>query len=132
MAASVLEIVVRSTEIDVNGHVNNAKYLEYLEWGREEWYESAGLHYEVLKQLGVITVTANININYRKECRQGELLLVRTSPERVGTNSFVLCQEIVRAEGGLCADAAVTLVTVDTVTRRSTAVPQRLRALFAR
>ena len=41
MDASI-ELIVRSTEIDVNGHVNNAKYLEYLEWGREEWYEKAG------------------------------------------------------------------------------------------
>ncbi len=30
------EIVVRPTEVDVNGHVNNAKYVEYMEWGREE------------------------------------------------------------------------------------------------
>src|SRR5262249_24832966 len=28
----VLEVVVRCTEI-VNGHVNNARYVEYLEWG---------------------------------------------------------------------------------------------------
>ncbi len=28
----VLETVVRCTEIDVNGHVNNAKFVEYLEW----------------------------------------------------------------------------------------------------
>ena len=26
----VLETIVRSTEIDVNAHVNNAKYVEYL------------------------------------------------------------------------------------------------------
>ena len=30
------EIVVRPTEVDVNGHVNNTKYVEYMEWGREE------------------------------------------------------------------------------------------------
>jgi len=30
------ETVVRPTEVDVNGHVNNAKYVEYMEWGREE------------------------------------------------------------------------------------------------
>src|SRR5438132_2673379 len=30
----VLEIVVRWSELDLNGHVNNAKYVEYLEWGR--------------------------------------------------------------------------------------------------
>jgi acyl-CoA thioesterase FadM len=29
---TALTIIVRSTEIDINGHVNNAKYLEYLEW----------------------------------------------------------------------------------------------------
>ena len=32
-----LEIVVRWTELDVNGHVNNVKCLEYPEWGRHEW-----------------------------------------------------------------------------------------------
>ena len=32
----ILETVVRCTEIDVNGHVNNAKFVEYLEWGRED------------------------------------------------------------------------------------------------
>jgi acyl-CoA thioesterase FadM len=32
----VVETVVRCTEIDVNGHVNNAKYVECLEWGRED------------------------------------------------------------------------------------------------
>jgi hypothetical protein len=39
---AVLETVVRCTEIDVNGHVNNARYVEYLEWGREAWYEAHG------------------------------------------------------------------------------------------
>ncbi|MGZ3430367.1 MAG: hypothetical protein ACXWN0_01185 [Isosphaeraceae bacterium] len=27
------EIVVRPTEVDVNGHVNNTKYVENMEWG---------------------------------------------------------------------------------------------------
>ncbi|WP_078499468.1 acyl-ACP thioesterase domain-containing protein [Paenibacillus selenitireducens] len=27
---AILEVTVRSTEIDINGHVNNAKYVEYL------------------------------------------------------------------------------------------------------
>jgi thioesterase III len=28
---TALEIVVRPTEVDVNGHVNNAEYVEYME-----------------------------------------------------------------------------------------------------
>ena len=83
-----LEIVVRPTEIDVNGHVNNAKYVEYLEWGREDWYERNGLPSERLLGLGAVTVTVNLNLNFRRECRQGEALIVATRPERLGRASW--------------------------------------------
>lgn len=128
---AALDIVVRSTEIDVNGHVNNAKYLEYLEWGREEWYEKAGLAYDVFYRMGIQTVTVNVNINYRKECRQGDRLTIATRPERMGRTSYVLSQAIRNQAGELCADALVTSVTMDHATRRSTEVPAVLRALFA-
>jgi YbgC/YbaW family acyl-CoA thioester hydrolase len=65
-AEVVLDALVRCTEIDVNGHVNNAKYVEYLEWGREEWYERHGFAYDRLKNLGVITVVVNITVNLRQ------------------------------------------------------------------
>lgn len=126
-----LDIIVRSTEIDVNGHVNNAKYLEYLEWGREEWYETAGLHYDVFTQMGIQTVTVNININYRKECLQGDKLTIKTRPEKMGRTSYALKQEIVNQHGELCADALVTSVTMDIESRKGREVPDVLRRLFS-
>lgn len=129
---SRLPIVVRSTELDVNGHVNNAKYMEYLEWGREDFYESAGLSYEVLYEAGVVTMTVNINLNYRKECLQNDQLIVVTRPGRVGTTSFTLAQTILRErDDAVVADAMVTLVTVDPTTRKGTPVPAVMRAWFA-
>ncbi|PWK13351.1 acyl-CoA thioesterase [Tumebacillus permanentifrigoris] len=125
-----LDIIVRSTEIDVNGHVNNAKYLEYFEWGREEWYEVNGLHYEVFTQLGIQTVTVNININYRKECKQGDRLTIKTTPERMGRTSYALKQELFNQDGDLCADGLVTSVTMDLETRKSKEAPAALRKLF--
>ncbi|NBD26618.1 acyl-CoA thioesterase [Paenibacillus glycinis] len=130
MGGVSLEIVVRSTEIDVNGHVNNAKYLEYLEWGREEWYERRGLSYETFLALGVQTVTVNININYRKECRQGDRLTIVTEAERAGRTSYVLKQEIFNQSGERCADALVTSVAMDERTRASRPIPEELRAHF--
>jgi len=125
-----LDLVVRPTEIDVNGHVNNAKYVEYLEWGREDWYERNGLPYDRLLALGAVTVTVNIDLNFRRECRQGETLTVATRPERLGRTSFALRQEIRRAGGETAADAVVTLVTIDPATRKSRPVPEELaRAL---
>src|SRR3954447_4093639 len=96
---TTLEIVVRPTEIDVNGHVNNAKYVEYLEWGREDWYEKNGLPYDRLHALGAVTVAVNLNLNFRRECRQGEVLTIATRPESVGRSSFVIKQEVVNREG---------------------------------
>lgn len=128
---TVLDIVVRSTELDINGHANNAKYLEYLEWGREDWYEQAGLDRGVFKVMGVHTVTVNININYRRECRQGDRLTVITQPEKIGRTSYVLKQNIVSDRGEPVADALVTSVMMNSATRQSVEVPAELRKLFA-
>jgi YbgC/YbaW family acyl-CoA thioester hydrolase len=125
------EIIVRSTDIDVNRHVNNAKYVEYLEWGREEFYERSGADYQSLLAIGVITVTVNLNLSYRRECRQGETLIVQSRPARLGRTSFVVRQEIWTQAGALAADAEVTIVTIDSVTRRPRPVPEVLARHFA-
>jgi YbgC/YbaW family acyl-CoA thioester hydrolase len=123
---SRIEIEVRCTEIDVNGHVNNAKYIEYLEWAREAWYESLGLTHARLLAEGAITVTVNLNVNYRRETRQGERLTIETKPARLGNTSFVLTQTIHDGAGELVLDASVTTVTIDAETRRSRVVPETL------
>lgn len=125
-----LEIVVRSTEIDVNGHVNNAKYLEYLEWGREEWYERIELPYDTFLEKGIQTVTVSLTINYRKECKQNDRLTIVTTPEKVGRTSYVLRQTIYNQNQELCADAIVTSVTMDAETRKSREIPEGLRIWF--
>jgi len=128
MKEITLDIVVRSTEIDVNAHVNNAKFVEYLEWGREEWYDRNDLQYDRLKAMGATTVTVNVNVNYRSECRQGEVLTIATRPERLGRTSFTFRQEIRKADGAVAVDATVTLVTIDPETRRPRVVPEELAA----
>jgi YbgC/YbaW family acyl-CoA thioester hydrolase len=122
--------VVRCTEIDVNGHVNNARYVEYLEWGREEWYDRHGLDYERLKGLGAVTVVVNLNLNLRQPCHQGDRLRIVTGAQRCGRTSFALGQRIERADGTVVADAVVTLVTVDPETRRPRPLPEQLARLF--
>src|SRR5262245_29879709 len=126
----VLEIVVRCTEIDVNGHVNNAKYVEYLEWGREEWYDRHGFSYDRLKGLGAVTVVVNINLNLRQPCHQGDRLRISTWPRGRGRTSFALAQRIDRADGAVVADAVVTLVIVGPDMRRARPRPGEFARLF--
>jgi YbgC/YbaW family acyl-CoA thioester hydrolase len=126
----VLETVVRCTEIDVNGHVNNAKYVEYLEWGREEWYDRQGFAYGRLMELGAVTVVVNLNLNLRQPCHQGDRLRIITRPERRGRTSFALAQRIERVGGAVVADALVTLVTIDPKTRQPRPLPEEFARLF--
>jgi YbgC/YbaW family acyl-CoA thioester hydrolase len=127
----VLETVVRCTEIDVNGHVNNARFVEYLEWGREEWYDRQGFTYDRLRELGALTVVVNINLNLRQPCHQGDHLRILTRPQRRGNTSFALTQRIEKADGVVAADAVVTLVTVDPATRQPRPLPEEFARLFA-
>ena len=126
----VLEVVVRCTEIDVNGHVNNAQYVEYLEWGREEWYDRHGWGYDRLRGLGAVTVVVNINLNLRQACYQGDRLRIVTWPQRRGRTSFMLAQRIEKEGGAVVADALVTLVTTDPTSGRSRPLPEEFAALF--
>lgn len=123
-----IEILVRSTEIDVNGHVNNAKYLEYLEWGREDWYEQCGLDYETLKNLGIVTVVAHVSANYRRESVQNDRLRIQTRLKEVGNTSFRMQQFIYNQRDELVLDAEFVVVTVNPDTHQKVRVPDEIRA----
>ncbi len=128
---TIIEIPVRSTEVDSLGHVNNAKYLEYMEWGREDWIKQAGYSFDDLLERGIGTVTVNINIDYLGECYKGDILLVKTCPVKVGNTSFVIHQEITKkGSGKKVSDAHVTIVLIDMETRKSMAIPDFLKEIL--
>lgn len=91
---ATLTIIARSTEIDGNGHVNNARFLEYMEWGRQEWSKLVKLNPQSLDSLGIQLVTVNVNINYQKEVYEGDELRIITRLEKLGRTSLGVYQTI--------------------------------------
>jgi thioesterase-3 len=127
---TAIQIEVRPTELDNMGHVNNAKFLEYMEWSREDWYNKAELSFDTFTALGLGTVTVNININYRKEARLGQHLTISTEPVRKGRTSFVLKHVVINANEELVADAEVVSVTIDLQSRKASPLPDALAKMF--
>jgi thioesterase-3 len=115
---------VRSTELDAYGHVNNAKYLEYFEWGRFDWVSALALPPEVVQQLSFAVV--NISVNYRKEARLGDALTVSTRLVERTRSTMKIAQEITNARGERVADALVTGVAFDLTTRKARPVPSEV------
>lgn len=118
-------IVVRPTEVDTFGHVNNAKYLEYFEWARFDWFKAIGLTVEHFRS-GLAIVVANVNVNFRREASVDERLVVRTRLASRGRSSLKFAQELVNERGEVITDAETTGVMFDTQTRRSTPIPDDL------
>ncbi|WP_126425318.1 acyl-CoA thioesterase [Brevibacillus marinus] len=129
---NVIETIVRSTEVDMIGHLNNAKYLEYMEWGRFAWIDQLGLPLEAMRARGILPVVVNINVNYRKEVRMGERIKIVSKPLRRGEKSFVLRHELYNEAAALVCDADVTMVMIDAATRRATAIPEEISRLYDR
>ena len=116
------EIKVRSTHIDVMGHVNNAKFLEYMEWGREEWYNRIGVDFPALEKRGLGTVVVNINIDFLKEAVQDDILTIITEPLRRGNKSYGLLHKIYNQNNKLIAKAEVISLIIDFEDRNSVAL----------
>lgn len=107
------EIKVRGYHADFYGHVNNARYLEFLEEDRWAQMESK---VALLKwaEKGLTFLVVNINVNYRKAVPVGETLIVTTKLEKIGQRSATLKQEILFKESKeVAADALITFVISD-------------------
>lgn len=124
------EITVRGYHLDLYGHVNNARYLEFLEEGRWQWLEGrADLGALLARGLGFSVV--NINIDYRRPATLGEVLEVETGLKTLGNRSGVM-RQVVRLRGTetVVAQADVTFVIVSSETGRAVPLADELRMLF--
>jgi thioesterase-3 len=111
------EIKIRGYHLDMFRHVNNARYLEFLEEGRWSFFDANPGFFYRLK--GVTFFVVNININYRRPASLGDVLDIQTRLSKIGHTSGILRQEIYKkGNGELVADADVTFVIADAKTRK--------------
>ncbi|VTR27855.1 Long-chain acyl-CoA thioesterase FadM [Serratia fonticola] len=93
-------IKVRGYHLDVYQHVNNARYLEFLEEARWEWLEDLDA-FHWMTQNNIAFIVVNININYRKPAVLGDKL--RIDSQMLQLNGKERCTEpagIAGAGGG--------------------------------
>jgi YbgC/YbaW family acyl-CoA thioester hydrolase len=121
-------VEVRSYELDSFGHVNHAVFLNYLEYARFEALRQGGFPYEELVARGWGVYVVRIEVDYLKEARLGDRLLVRTWAAGSKRSSVVFAQEIRRttAPADVLARARVTAVWVGP-DRRPARVPDEVR-----
>jgi acyl-CoA thioester hydrolase len=97
---------VRDYECDLQGIVNNAVYLNYLEHARHAALRQVGLRFDQLAAAGVHLVVVRCEIDYKRPLRSGDAFTVNTRGVRVTAVRFGFLQEIIRGGGTVSGASA--------------------------
>ena len=126
----ITTIKVRGYHLDMYQHVNNARYLEFLEEARWQYVESKLDLGDWMKK-GYGFVVANININYRRPATLNAVLEIQSSMAGINQRSATIQQKIiVENTDTVIADARVTFVIIDMKTNQVLPIKDDLRELL--
>lgn len=108
------ELIARSYECDLYGHVNNATYLNYCEAARVEFLNDVGFSLHELKEQGFLLPIVRIEINYKKPVFTGDHLKVSVEWLEIGRSSSRFRQEVINKDKGIvAAEVYVTWIVSD-------------------
>jgi len=125
------KIKVRGYHLDLYSHVNNARYLEFLEEARWTFFEDRA-DLPAFLASGIALIVVNINIDYRHPATMNDELVIETSVKSVGNRSAVLrqCVKLVGSDK-IAAQADVTVVAYDGQQQKAIPIDGQLRELLA-
>lgn len=119
-------IKVRGYHLDIYQHVNNARYLEFLEEARWQYLEESG-DIEYFSSLGYAWAIVNININYRASAYIGDTLELSTQLSKIGNKSAAFKQVITKqGTNKVVVDAEITFVVLDEKSGKAVEIKDQL------
>ena len=118
---------VRWRDLDAFNHVNNSKFLSYLEEARLRWMVT--LPGEWIDE-NVAPVVAAAHVNYRRPIAWPNEIVVELFVERLGNTSLTIGHRILDRDDDtvLFADGNVVMVWIDKLRGQPAALPQAVRA----
>ena len=103
---------VRDYECDIEGIVNNANYLHYMEHTRHLFLKECGLSFADMHAKGVDAVVARMNLQFKTPLRCDDEFISRLALKKEGIR-YVFYQDIYRAsDEQLCFKGVAELVSI--------------------
>ncbi len=123
-------IKVRGFHCDLYGHVNNARYLEFLEEARWAFVEEVPA-LAALESKGLGFVIAAVTIEYKRPVGLGETVEIHSAMAGVEAKRAVMHQEVRhQVTGKTIADAHVSFAIIDLKTGRAVPLTDERRGWF--
>lgn len=93
------EMEVRDYECDIQGIVNNANYLHYIEHTRHLYLTQLGVSFAKLHEQGIDAVVARMNLQYKAPLRCDDHFISKLAVKKEGLR-YVFYQDIFRKNDG--------------------------------
>lgn len=124
-----IKLPVRGYHLDGYNHVNNARYLEFLEEARWQYYDN--LSKEALQKADWAFVIVNVNIDYKYPATLGDFLRINAEIDRVGGTSMTFQQTVyLNDTDTVVCSAKVTFVILDKKTGRPRKIEGELKQIL--
>jgi len=117
----VTELEVRDYECDIQGIVNNARYLHYLEHARHKALEELEVDFSAMHKQGLDLVVTEANIKYLGSLKPKDLFRVETEITSNGKLKLIFTQKILKA-----SQLVLDSVTTGACLNRNTAKPVKI------
>ncbi|MEU6067747.1 acyl-CoA thioesterase [Streptomyces sp. NPDC047082] len=121
-----VRVTVRGYETDVQGHLNQAVYVNYAEHARWSLLKDAGVSQAQLAGRGVGPVALETTIRYRRELLAGDEVDVTCEFEWGTGKTFRIRQEIRKAGGTVAAELTAVGGIMDLKARKLVADPREV------
>ena len=123
-------IEVRYGDLDPQGHLNNARYLTYMEQARIQYIKYLGLlQGDSFMDMGVIL--ADIHITFHAPVQFGQAVRVGVRVARLGNKSMDMLHDIEDAGSGeVLASGTAVLVAYDYHNSRSIPISEEWRRVI--
>lgn len=121
-----MDIRIRNYHLDGYGHVNNARYLEFLEEARWRLFEQQSL----LQWLdGIQMVVTETRIRYRRSALENDIIRIQTALSGLDKRKIGVRQTVLLENGKAAVEADITLMAARN--GRNVQLPEPLFAALA-
>jgi acyl-CoA thioester hydrolase len=127
----IIHIPIRYGDLDAQGHVNNARFLTFVEHARITYLKNLGL-WDGVDFLNLGLIVADAHIAYRAPIEFGATVRVTGGVVSMGNKSMKFAHRLEDADTGqLYAEADMIMVAYDYHTKQSIVIPDAWRERIA-
>ena len=122
------EISVRPDDIDMNNHVHNSKYFDYVLTARyEQMKRDYKMPMEEFHSLGYTWVVSSSHIDYKRPLKIGDKILVRTRLDNVnGAQVKIYFRILLKQNEKLSAEGYLLYTMISLKNGRPVRIPEEI------